>query len=406
MSKGIQLNFEYIGSHLEDYIDDNKLFTTFEIDDINQIMSFANLSTNDFINILKQAHSTVNANKLYFSTRNANIITRNLGEVITLLKSVREFMKLKILDGAIDLLIQLGKRLPSSEEQLPNSKPKSIKENNETEILSKIRELMNSDDIKCIYNFFDELSSQGNQRMISKACEEGLWEIVPFKNSVLGNQRNILHIACKKRNLNLVKSLIENGCDEDIEDDHECSPLIYASIEGHLEVVKYLISVGADKKTKNKDGNTPLICASSYGHLEVVKYLISVGADKEVKNNEEETPLICASEYGHLEVVKYLISVGADKEAKDDDGWTPLLCASEEGHLEVVQYLISVGADKEAKDDYRYTPLIKASKYGHLEVVQYLISVGADKDAKTNDGKTALSLASGDISEFLISIGV
>ncbi|EAY15558.1 hypothetical protein TVAG_495770 [Trichomonas vaginalis G3] len=270
-------------------------------------MKFATLSTNDYINMLKQAHSTVNAKILYFSTRNANVTTQNLGDVIELLKSVGEFMKMRILDGAIDLLIQLEKRLPTSAKQIQNSNLKSIKENNEKEILSKIQELRHSDDIKCIYNFFEELSSQGNQKMISEACNRGLSERVPLQKTVLGNERNILHIACKKGNLNLVKSLIENGCDVDTVDDHECCPLIYASIGGHLEVVQYLISVGADKDAKNKDGKTPLIFASSKGHLEVVQYLISVGADKEAKDKYGKTPLSVAN----YNVRDYLKSIGA-----------------------------------------------------------------------------------------------
>lgn len=81
-------NFEYIGAHVEDYIDDNKLFATFEIEDIAKIMKFSNLSTNNFITILKQAHSITDANTLYSCTRNANVMIQNFEEVISLLKSV------------------------------------------------------------------------------------------------------------------------------------------------------------------------------------------------------------------------------------------------------------------------------------------------------------------------------
>ena len=80
--------------------------------------------------------------------------------------------------------------------------------------------------------------------MISKTCEEGLWE----KTTEYG--RNVLHVGCEKGNLQLVKSLVECGC---------------------------------NKETKTNDGNTPLIQASYYGHLEVVKYLISNGANKDAK---------------------------------------------------------------------------------------------------------------------------
>ncbi|EAY01802.1 hypothetical protein TVAG_111590, partial [Trichomonas vaginalis G3] len=93
---------------------------------------------------------------------------------------------------------------------------------------------------------------------------------------------NPLTKACEERNLERIKSIIENG---NYNVESLGLPLIFSSEYGHLEVVEYLISIGADKEAKdNFCGCTPLIWATENGHLEVVKYLISVGADKEAKN--------------------------------------------------------------------------------------------------------------------------
>ncbi|EAY04656.1 ankyrin repeat protein, putative [Trichomonas vaginalis G3] len=258
-------------------------------------------------------------------------------------------------------------------------------------------------DYQNIFKYLDDLSRKVDQTLFETVCED----ILNKNDDEFRN--NILLESCEKGNLALAKSLIEHGCDKEVKNKNNQTPLHLSSFNGHLEVVQYLISNGADKEAKDNWGMTPLIKASEEGHLEVVQYLISNGADKEAKDNWGMTPLIKASEEGHLEVVQYLISNGADKEAKSNDGNTPLMCASIFGHLEVVKYLISVGADKEAKSKNGYTPLIIASANGHLEVVKYLISIGADKEAKSKNGDTPLIWASRngrlEVVKYLISIG-
>ncbi|EAX70677.1 ankyrin repeat protein, putative, partial [Trichomonas vaginalis G3] len=351
MSQAHIQDYEHIASHISEYIDEGNFFDVFEIEDIKKIMKISNFTANGFIALLEQSHPTINANKLYACTRNANIYIQNFEDVISTLKSIKKYMKLRILNSIVDFLDSKGKEIYDSTEKIQklqtelNEIPKQKSDNeiqslqsqlnqineesnklkeklNEMEsntnqadetILSKIKELKESDDFESIYNFLDELSSQGNRKMISKACEEGLWKkttTVHFRDD--GDEfdeRNVLHVASNKGNLKLVKSLIECGCDKGTKSSRGLTPLNYASWHGHLEVVKYLISNGADKEAKDNAGSTPLIYASSNGHLEVVKYLISVGADKEAKNNDGWTPLIWASRNGHLEVVKYLISV-------------------------------------------------------------------------------------------------
>ncbi|EAY13708.1 hypothetical protein TVAG_371820 [Trichomonas vaginalis G3] len=358
-------------------------------------MKFTTLTTNDFITVIKQSRSSIKANELYICTRNANISVQNFEDIVSILKSLQKYMKLRILDGVINFLLQTHKEISASSEIIQNSQseesfqnqpPKSDKEiellnsqlsqineenSNEREILAEISELKKSNDFERVYNLLDKLSSQGNQKMISKSCDEGLLE-KKFQKSPDDDIEHVLHVATEKGNLALVKSLIEYGRDKDLMSSYGWTPLIYASSNGHLEVVKYLISVGADKEAKNKWGNTPLIYASRYNNLEVVKYLISVGADKEAKNKNGCSPLIFASKEGHLEFVKYLISVGANKETKNKSGNTPLIIASGNGHLEFVKYLISVGADKEARTNFGLTALSYAKK----NVRKYRVSKG------------------------------
>ncbi|EAY03792.1 hypothetical protein TVAG_454310 [Trichomonas vaginalis G3] len=358
-------------------------------------MKYSKLTPKQFNSLLKQSSSTINASKLYVCTRNANVTVQSINDVVSVLKSVKTYMKFKIFDGVIDFLLQNDKETRDHAEE-----NKKLREQIQSfQILTKIAELKKSNDFDRVYKFFEELSSEGNREMMSRACEEELWE------KTAGWRQNVLHIACGKGNFKLVKLLIECGCDKEVNDGFDFTPLIRASREGHLEIVKYLISVGANKEGNPNKRISPLVWASWNGHLEVVKYLIYIGANKEARGINGETPLFAASEEDHLEIVKYLISIGVNKEAMNDDGYTPLSYASWNGHLEVVKYLISFGADKEAKNKNGWTPLICASWKNHFEVVKYLISVGANKDAKDYKGKTALSHAKGKVRDYLKSIG-
>ena len=54
-------------------------------------------------------------------------------------------------------------------------------------------------------------------------------------------------------------------------DDHQFSPLHWASKGGHLKIVEMLISRGARVHTTNMGDDTPLHLAAAHGHRDVVQ---------------------------------------------------------------------------------------------------------------------------------------
>ncbi|EAY05500.1 hypothetical protein TVAG_080920 [Trichomonas vaginalis G3] len=96
MSEGPIQDFEFIATHIKDYIDDYKFFNVFEIDDIRQIMKYANLKSEDFISLLEQSRSAIKANDLYTCIRNAKVSILNYNEAISTLKSIQKYMKLNV----------------------------------------------------------------------------------------------------------------------------------------------------------------------------------------------------------------------------------------------------------------------------------------------------------------------
>jgi ankyrin repeat protein len=47
------------------------------------------------------------------------------------------------------------------------------------------------------------------------------------------------------------------------------SPLMYASISGHVDCIRYLLSIDVDINLQNQDGLTALMFSSSRSHVEV-----------------------------------------------------------------------------------------------------------------------------------------
>ncbi|EAY22946.1 hypothetical protein TVAG_076930 [Trichomonas vaginalis G3] len=203
----MNLNFEYIAAHISDYIQNENFFDTFDIEDIKTIMKYLRLTADQFITLLKQSSSTINARNLYFCTQKANVTIQNFEDVVSILKSVKKYMKFNIFDGIINVFIQKDKEMNDCTEEIKKlqaelkkfqnqvqnaTKETTDTQNNENhkvskEFLTKISELKKSKDFDNVYKFFEELSSKGDRELISKACEEGLWKKTSYRSY------NVLH---------------------------------------------------------------------------------------------------------------------------------------------------------------------------------------------------------------------
>ena len=76
--------------------------------------------------------------------------------------------------------------------------------------------------------------------------------------------------------------------------------------EGHSEVVKILLENGAQVDLQKENGWYALMCASPKGHAEVVKILLENGAQVDLQNNEKYTALMLAMEAEHKSVIDLL----------------------------------------------------------------------------------------------------
>ena len=161
------------------------------------------------------------------------------------------------------------------------------------------------------------------------------------------------------------------------------SPVADAAMRRDVDAVRSLIEQGADVNAAQGDGMTALHWAAELGDLEMANMLIQAGANVKAGTRiGHYTPLHLASKAGSAEVVGALIEAGSDVRVRaTNSGARPLHFAARSGSGAAVAALIGAGADPNAREaQWQQTPLIYAASYGRSEAVRALIAGGADPE--------------------------
>jgi ankyrin repeat protein len=184
-------------------------------------------------------------------------------------------------------------------------------------------------------------------------------------------------------------------------------------------VALLLLQAGAELFRPKPLRGTALTKAAASDDLNLVAALVDRRADVNERTAQGSSPLHAAASSrrpGTTEVARFLLERGTDLNARAASGSTPHLSAAETGHLEAVQLLTAAGADIQIpileavyprirRCYRRYTPLMIAiaaleieKQYvgphpDRTETVRALVAAGSDPEAPTEDGETALSLA-------------
>ena len=220
------------------------------------------------------------------------------------------------------------------------------------------------------------------------------------------SNKTLLHWACKRGNVSLVRTLIQDHkADINAGDDENNTSLHVAALCGKKKVALFLINeVGCDINIKGYLGRSLLHSACIGGDVSLVQTLIrDHKADINARDDENNTPLHVAALCGKKEVALFLINdVGSDINIKGYLGWSLLHSACIGGNVSLVQTLIrDHKANINARDDENDTPLSVAALGGKKEVALFLINeVGCDINIKGYLGRSLLHSAciGGDVS--------
>ena len=172
---------------------------------------------------------------------------------------------------------------------------------------------------------------------VTETVEEDTSNIDDFCFNEDGFQYTQLGLACKKGDLEAVKTLLAKGADRD-----------FAKQKGERKFDSFLVSL--------ESGNLPLV---KYIFEDVYKEHLGLDGDYQLPGSSyilRSSPLIIACKSNSLPVVSYLLQKGASPESvplpypQDYFRESPLLIAYEKNNYEMAKLLIKANADLSDRD--------------------------------------------------------
>ena len=237
-----------------------------------------------------------------------------------------------------------------------------------------------------------------------------------------------LYFAVMKKQWEVAKTLLRNGCDYMENYYQGKSPMCMVIVAGHIPMVEYLMNEGysilevsSDKESilhracleEKKDflqwilkkklvdievrsvlGDTPLLMTAHIGNIEIFKELIKAKASPYITNNNKDTIALRACLSGKLPMVKYIFETYPDLfKLPNNNGDYPLSIAILGGNYDVVKYLLDKGVDANEKSANGMTPLMSAAISKDVQIFQLLLDRNADITTVSNAGDTAILVA-------------
>lgn len=238
-------------------------------------------------------------------------------------------------------------------------------------------------------------------------------------------------LSKSKKNYDLIKSLILQGANPNVQDKRGFTLLMTAIHELNTEMVQFLLEHGANPNIKNSLGRTALFDLISrlgeiYGinwQIKNFEYLFEQNKIEKIKTKKSELreyeilkkfqmkgynilemlldaggdPNITANdglsiwEMAYDDILQLLYRYGLRNKANDEDIIEKFL-RNYYGEEDVKKYLEN-GGDPNVKDKNGNTLLHKINLY-HFdqEIIQLLINNGADPNIPNNEGETAISM--------------
>lgn len=112
---------------------------------------------------------------------------------------------------------------------------------------------------------------------------------------------------------------------------------------GHISIVKLLLEEGVDPNIQDKDGKPIVLSMSRKGNTEMIKLFISYSGNVHLSDNSHKNALHYSAFYGHFETTRFLVSIGVNFKAENENGKTPLQIAEDQNADQlIIEYLRQV----------------------------------------------------------------
>jgi ankyrin repeat protein len=182
------------------------------------------------------------------------------------------------------------------------------------------------------YEDFFQAVKQDDPRAITVLLQRGF-----DPNTLDPNGLSGVYLALRDSSLKAAQALVDwPKTNVEIRTAQDESPLMMASLKGHLQLVKKLIAKDADV---NKPGWTPLHYAATGGHLAIIQFLLEQHAFIDAESPNGTTPLMMAAHYGTPAAVKLLLEAGADTTMKNQLGLSAIDFAYRAGRQDAAELI-------------------------------------------------------------------
>ncbi|XP_060528049.1 serine/threonine-protein phosphatase 6 regulatory ankyrin repeat subunit A isoform X3 [Cylas formicarius] len=161
-----------------------------------------------------------------------------------------------------------------------------------------------------------------------------------------------------------------------------------------IDMVRILVDYGTNVDIRNGEGQTPLHIAAAEGDEVLVKYFYGVRASASITDNQDRTPMHLAAENGHANIIELLADkFKASIFERTKDGSTLMHIASLNGHADCAMMLFKKGVYLHMPNKDGARSIHTAARYGHVGIINTLLQKGEKVDVTTNENYTALHIA-------------
>lgn len=121
-----------------------------------------------------------------------------------------------------------------------------------------------------------------------------------------------LHIAVKKRDLEMVKLLLSLDANIDAQDNKGFSVLYYAVLQNNIPIAKFLLISGANPNLKNNIGNAPIHNIAFNNRFEMLELFLQFDVDVNAQNQHGMKAYQFAQTKGNTGMMTQLKSMTKD----------------------------------------------------------------------------------------------
>nr|CAB3221808.1 ankyrin giant isoform [Phallusia mammillata] len=198
--------------------------------------------------------------------------------------------------------------------------------------------------------------------------------------------------ASAKGDLQKVVALIQNGATLAV-NKHGRTPLHIASHRGFLDIVRVLLQYGCDPDLQDDNGDTPLHRAVNGGHVNVVQRLLDEACSVDRQNNLGDIAIHEAARCGHTHIVKLLLKANTNVDCANKNGDCPLHMSCGNGHTAATRHIVAACSNTSPSNKQQDTPLHLVARFGHIQSAKILLAANCNLNAQNQLGNTAMHVA-------------